>query len=107
VATSSTRSNPGSPAASLLDGIRHFHSFGLAQNDVNPSNIMLDDEGRLVLIDFDSCRHVGESILETAAKRTPQWHDPAVEDSTEENDSAAFEELKTWVTESAESFRFR
>jgi hypothetical protein len=59
------------------------------------------------LIDFDSCRHVGESILETGAKRTPQWHDLAVEDSTEENDSAAFEELKTWLTESAESFRFR
>ena len=92
--------------ASLHDGIRHLHSLGLVHNDVNPSNIMLDEEGRLVLIDFDSCRHVGESILETATKRTPQWHDPAVEDSTEENDFAAFEELKTWLTGSAESFRF-
>ena len=46
----------------ILKGIRHLHSLGLVHNDINPANIMLDNNGTAVLIDFDSCRRVGESL---------------------------------------------
>ncbi len=36
-------------------GIRHMHDLGLAHNDLNPSNIMME-EGNPVIIDFDSCK---------------------------------------------------
>ncbi|KAL2135787.1 hypothetical protein VTI74DRAFT_6992 [Chaetomium olivicolor] len=78
----------------LLDGIQHLHSLGIVHNDVNPSNIMFDENGRLVLIDFDSCRYVGEPILATGAKRTPGWHEHSVVLSRKMNDLEAFEEVK-------------
>ena len=44
-------------------GIKHLHSLGLVHGDVNPSNIMVDRScDRAVLIDFDSCRPVGERM---------------------------------------------
>ncbi|CAA7260725.1 unnamed protein product [Cyclocybe aegerita] len=58
---------------SVLQGIQagldHIHSFGLVHNDINPSNIMLDEAGKAVIIDFDSCR-----ALDTpAGGGTPGW----------------------------------
>lgn len=51
----------GSVLAGIERGIKHLHSLGLVHTDVNPSNIMLDwDEA--VIIDFGSCRRVGESL---------------------------------------------
>jgi hypothetical protein len=46
----------------ILAGIHHLHSLGLVHNDITPSNIMFEGDGTPVLIDFDSCRKVGESL---------------------------------------------
>ncbi|KAJ5688599.1 hypothetical protein N7462_002991 [Penicillium macrosclerotiorum] len=81
----------------ILDGIRHLHSLGLVHNDINPANIMLDENNVPVLIDFDSCRRIGESLRDTRAKRTHEWHDPEVEVAAEKNDLDAFTDLKTWL----------
>ena len=45
----------------IEDGIRHLHRLGLAHNDINPSNIMMDGE-KPVIIDFDSARPIGEKL---------------------------------------------
>ncbi|KAJ5151967.1 hypothetical protein N7492_010262 [Penicillium capsulatum] len=81
----------------ILSGIKHLHSLGLVRNDVTPANIMLGGDV-LVLVDFDSCRFIGESLRDTDTKRTYHWHDPAVEFSRERNDLDAFEDLRTWLT---------
>lgn len=81
----------------ILEGIRHIHSLGLVHNDINPANIMFDQDGTPVIIDFDSCRRVGESLLGTGAGATHEWHDPDVELSLVKNDLDAFEEMKTWL----------
>lgn len=47
--------------AGIEDGIKHLYSLGLVHNDINPSNIMLDGD-RAVIIDFGSCRKVGQSL---------------------------------------------
>ncbi|KAL4861371.1 hypothetical protein BDV12DRAFT_180382 [Aspergillus spectabilis] len=89
-----------------LEGIRaaikHLHSLGLFHNDINPANIMIDDDGTLVLIDFDSCRYIGEPLRDTETKRTHHWHDPSVEVSLEKNDFDAFNELQIWLAGSAD-----
>lgn len=91
----------------LLDAIKHLHSLGLVHNDINPANIMLDEEGTLILIDFDSCGYIGESLRSTETKRTQHWHDPTVDISIEKNDFDAFKDLQTWLTGStAEDFIF-
>ncbi|KAF7327362.1 Protein kinase domain-containing protein [Mycena kentingensis (nom. inval.)] len=59
--------NKGTPdTPRILDGIRdaitHLHSLGYAHNDINPRNIMLAQDGRPVLIDFDSAMKLGEPL---------------------------------------------
>ncbi|KAL2828623.1 kinase-like protein [Aspergillus pseudoustus] len=85
----------------IMAAIKHLHSLGLVHNDINPANVMIDDDGTLVLIDFDSCRYIGEPLRETETKRTHHWHDPCVEISLEKNDLDAFDELQVWLTGSA------
>jgi len=52
--------------ASILSDIHaavnYLHSFGLAHNDLSPANIMLDESGRAVVIDFDACMREGEKL---------------------------------------------
>ena len=68
---------------------------------------MLDEDSTLILIDFDSCQSIGESLRFTGTKRTHYWHDPAVEISLEKNDLDAFKDLQIWLTGSPdETFNF-
>lgn len=77
--------------------IKYLHSLGIVHNDINPANIMIDEDGTLILIDFDSCRYIGESLRNTGTKRTRHWHDPAVDISLEKNDHDAFQDLQVWL----------
>lgn len=91
----------------IFTAIKHLHSLGIVHNDINPANIMLDKDGRLVLNDFDSCRYIRESLSNTGTKRTHQWHDPSVDLSLEKNDLDDFRELNIWLDESlTEGFLF-
>lgn len=97
---------PGHTWKISFKGIQHLHSLGLVHNDVNPANNMVDEDGTAVLIDFDSCRRVGESLGETRTKRTHQWYDPGVDTALEKNDMDAWEELKTWLTGREDEYLF-
>jgi serine/threonine protein kinase len=89
-------------------GIQHLHSLDIVHNDVTPHNIMFDDDNKPVLVDFDSCRHVGQSLQGTQTKRTYGWYAPEVETALKENDLNALAELHTWLTGSlAEDFLFK
>ncbi|PLB53418.1 kinase-like protein [Aspergillus steynii IBT 23096] len=91
----------------ILAAIEHLHALGIVHNDINPANIMLDEDGTLVLIDFDSCRYIGESLRSTGTKRTHHWHDPTVDISREKNDLDAFKDLQVWLAGSVdEDFLF-
>lgn len=82
----------------MLDGIesglKHLHSLGLVHNDVNPSNIMRDGDD-WVLIDFGSCRRMGENLDHVG--RTYEWYDEAVKESLPTNDLDALREIRTWL----------
>lgn len=67
----------------IEEGMRHLHELGLAHNDINPSNIMMDD-GRPVVIDFDSARPIGEKLGDKAG--TFKWELEGAESSEVDND---------------------
>lgn len=72
---------------------------------------MFDDDGTMVLVDFDSCRPVGEELRGKegrGTKRTHGWHDPKVTIAWKENDLDAYAELETWLFgASADDFLFK
>ncbi|KAI0104977.1 kinase-like domain-containing protein [Nemania sp. FL0031] len=55
----------------IRSGVAHLHSLGFVHNDLNPTNIMLTDDGTAVVIDFDSCRPAGEPL--GIKRATPLW----------------------------------
>ncbi|KAK4039984.1 hypothetical protein C8A01DRAFT_36034 [Parachaetomium inaequale] len=86
-------------------GIEHLHGLGLVHNDINPSNIMLGYGGdEAVIIDFGSCRRVGESLEK--AGRTYEWHDEQVETALPQNDLDALKEIRVWLGDDSEPFQF-
>jgi len=87
----------------IESGIKHIHSLGLVHNDINPKNVMLDGD-RVVLIDFDSCRPVGDSL--EGVGRTYEWYDENVQISVPKNDLDALAEIRAWLDDDSERFRF-
>lgn len=89
--------------AGVESGIRHLHSLGLVHNDINPSNIMFKG-GELVIIDFGSCRSIGESMEGSGG--TYEWCDETVKLSLPENDLNALEEIRIWLGDDSRDFQF-
>ncbi|KAK8872264.1 kinase-like domain-containing protein [Apiospora arundinis] len=56
---------------SLKMAIYHLHSLGWAHNDLNPSNILVAEDQRPILIDFDSARRIGERL--STSRGTKGW----------------------------------
>lgn len=82
--------------AGVCEAVSHLHSLGIIHNDIKPEHIMIDEMGRFILIDFDSCRPVGEALSSEGGevKRTFAWFDEKVKVPTEKNDLDALAELR-------------
>ncbi|PPQ84084.1 hypothetical protein CVT25_003604 [Psilocybe cyanescens] len=80
----------------IISGIRaaldHIHSFGLVHDDVNPRNIMVDNAGNPIIIDFDSCVPVGAP----SRGGTPGWT-KSPKFAAFENDTYSFELVRKFV----------
>ncbi|KAK1768718.1 kinase-like domain-containing protein [Phialemonium atrogriseum] len=83
----------------LESAIHHLHSLGWAHNDLNPTNVLVNDSesggGMPVLIDFDSAREIGR-LLGTF-RGTTGWIDGQIEDYTtskKEHDIFALEKMR-------------
>ncbi|KAH7409736.1 hypothetical protein BKA64DRAFT_570873 [Cadophora sp. MPI-SDFR-AT-0126] len=84
----------------LLDRVKsaidHVHLLGLAHNDINPANIMLDENDTAFPIDIGSCKPVGEDLVSGG---TPGWIDEASKYhlSQQSNDLYAFSKMQEWI----------
>lgn len=68
----------------IRSGIQRMHSLGFIHNDINPYNVMFDDDDIPVIIDFDSCQNEGDELGLKAG--TPGWSDVNSKMSVAEND---------------------
>ena len=46
----------------IREAVEHMHRHGLIHNDLNPANIMIDENDNPVVIDFDSCKPEGAEL---------------------------------------------
>ena len=85
-------------------GLNNLHSLGLVHNDLNPSNILLDDQDIPRIVDFGSCRPEGESL--TNVGRTYEWYNEAVQEASKKNDLDALAEIDAWMEGRVHDFKF-
>ncbi len=87
-----------------LSGMRraidHLHSIGISHNDINPGNIMFDEDDNPVLIDFDCAFYIGAKPEGSRKTGTRGWSDPdfmASPVSRKENDYFSFRKLTNFL----------
>ncbi|KAL7922789.1 kinase-like domain-containing protein [Trichoderma austrokoningii] len=81
-----------------LSAIDHLHHFGWAPNDLNPSNILVAEDTRPVVIDFGSAHKIGEKLR--SSRGTKGWIDYDMKDYTTSetrHDTSALTKLHTWL----------
>ncbi|KAL6866463.1 hypothetical protein ACO1O0_002574 [Amphichorda felina] len=82
----------------VKSAICHLHSLGWAHNDLNPSNILVDEDGMPILIDFGSAREIGAKL--GTSRGTKGWIDGEMKDyhtSDKRHDFFALEKIRMWL----------
>lgn len=83
---------------SLESAVHHVHSLGWAHNDINPTNILIAEDGRPVLIDFGSTKRVGAKL--STIRGTAGWIDCEMKDYTTSetrHDTSALDKIRSWL----------
>jgi serine/threonine protein kinase len=80
----------------IRQGLAHLHDLGFVYNDLNPFNVMVDDNDTAVIVDLNSCCPPGEVLVKDG---TPGWSDEYTELSCLENDESAFQKLCHYLYE--------
>lgn len=83
----------------LRSAIDHLHTLGWAHNDLNPSNVLVAEDGSPVLIDFGSAQRIGETL--STSRGTKGWIDCEMEDYTTsdtKHDTFALNKLRSWLS---------
>jgi serine/threonine protein kinase len=84
--------------AALDSAVQHLHSLGLAHNDINPGNILINAERMPVLVDFGSCCEIGQKL--GASRGTAGWMEGDMDDYTTSetrHDTFAVERIRAWL----------
>ncbi|KAH6700696.1 kinase-like domain-containing protein [Leptodontidium sp. MPI-SDFR-AT-0119] len=82
----------------LESAIHHLHSLDWAHNDLNPRNILVNEAGMPVLIDFGSCHEIGKKL--TTSRGTKGWIDEDMKDYTtseKRHDTSALAKIRVWL----------
>lgn len=84
----------GSCIQGIVEGVAHLHPLGLAHNNLNPENIMVDEQDRPAIIDMASCMPLEEEQYQMG---TPGWNDGFEEISSMTNGRIGFRVLREWL----------
>jgi serine/threonine protein kinase len=79
---------------SITAATEHLHALGLAHNDLNPHNIMIDEKDVTYVIDMGSCQPSGHDLITGGSIG---WVDEEFTTSHPKHDDAALKKLRTWL----------
>ncbi|KAI0007740.1 kinase-like protein [Xylariaceae sp. FL0662B] len=82
--------------AKLESAVYHLHSLGLAHNNLNPGNIMLDADNMPVLIDFSICQPFGAELMRSGAVG---WVVEEFLRSQKEHDIFGLDRMRRWLAD--------
>lgn len=77
-------------------GIEHLHALGLVHLDINPSNVMISFNNKLVIIDLDSCQKEGEELCEKNWGTVP-WAGNRSVIAHRQYDYDGLESIRAWL----------
>lgn len=78
----------------IREEVKHIHSLRFAHNDLNPTNMLLDNNDNPVIIDFGSCKRVGEELISGG---TYGWIDEDYSTSAQSYDESALDKINKWL----------
>ncbi|KAK7990364.1 hypothetical protein PG990_014644 [Apiospora arundinis] len=81
----------------IREGVKHLHQQGLIHDDLNPANIIVDEDDNPIIIDFDSCKREGEKLGLKAG--TEGWTLDASQTAAPENDLYALERIEEYLAQ--------
>jgi serine/threonine protein kinase len=88
----------------IRKGLEHLHALGFVHNDLTPSNVMLDERDTAIIIDFGSCRRIGEDLR--GVGRTYEWYDDDIQTARPSNDLDALAEIEALMFGKVDDFKF-
>ncbi|KAF5023004.1 hypothetical protein F66182_4962 [Fusarium sp. NRRL 66182] len=84
--------------AALESAIHHLHSLSWAHNDLNPGNILINEIGMPIVIDFGSSHETGEKL--STSRGTEGWIDEEIKKYTtseKRHDIYALGKIREWL----------
>lgn len=60
----------------ILEGVAYFHSKGVCHRDIKPENILIDDDGKVKIIDFGFSANTSNKL--TTFCGTPPFMSPQI-----------------------------